>query len=431
MEHMKTGRYALLSIVFILFFAHCKEELANNVRHQVLENDKSLLQTLTPAEQYAYLTHHLDVLRNGILSQVEDGAFRSLLYREVEKRFDGDYNVLLNVLAERSPSLFETFAASRYTEPGAFSVSLEAFTNIPDSTTMISLYPQIYIPEYEQLKAKGLLNSNPTLVSYSGDEELTRWSGVRINAMGEPEEVTVDEEYVRSHEVWVVSLSESYHGGAIVYLPKEAEPESDATRASICLVAGYCQSSNTAWNHGKLRNFKLKCDLDNILSGANDLSDHSYSTFSSRINPFNGSRHDPQWIGDPDHRLLKKANPTYCYSAFNKMFFEDWRTAGSNPPNNQGMRGNLVFYVFFEYDNWPARLKPQSVSIAEYGLKGDGSWGMITTKLDIMYRSSQKALASGVMDSSPVCDGKVCGNTRHPCVHRIETSCFEAQFSTE
>jgi hypothetical protein len=286
MEHMKTGRYALLSIVFILFFTHCKEELANNVRHQALENDKSLLQTLTPAEQYAYLTHHLDVLRNGILSQVDDGAFRTLLYREVEKRFDGDYNVLLNVLAELSPSLFETFAASRYTQPGAFCVSLEAFSNIPDSTTMISLYPQIYIPEYEQLKAKGLLNSNPTLVSYSGDEELTRWSGVRINAMGEPEEVTVDEEYVRSHEVWVVSLSESYHGGPIVYLPKEAEPESDATRASLCLVAGYCQSSNTSWNHGKLRNFKLKCDLDNILSGANDLSDHSYSTFSSFINPF-------------------------------------------------------------------------------------------------------------------------------------------------
>lgn len=429
MEVIRKGACSLLCTLLI-FFGACKDELAHNTLQRALLVNKQNLQSITIAEQYAYLDGHLHELANGILDVTDDRPFRTQLYHELEKRFDGDYNTLLTVLNEKIPGLYKQLAASPYTNADAFNVSLEAFTGIPDSSGEVNLYPQLYIPNYTQLKAKGMLNSNPTLVWYNGDETRTWRDGVRLNALGKPETVRVDEDYTRNNEVWVVSLSESYHGGDIVYLPLEPEPSAAAERVA-CLQPSYCSASNKQWEHGKMRNFRLNCDYDNILSGSNDIADNSYCTFPRMINPFNGARHTPQWIGNSDHRLLKKANSGFCYADFNKMFFEEWRTAGSNPPNHQGRRGNLLFFVFFEFDNWPAKLKSKDVVYTEYGIRADGSWGMVETKLAIMYRSAQTQLAFGVMDSTDGCDGKLCDNQRHPCVYRVQNDCFEAQFSTE
>ncbi len=430
MEFTRKGA-CTLACTLLMFICACKDELAHNTLQRALLVNKQNLQHITMAEQYAYLNGHLNVLVNGILGVTEDRTFRTQLYQQIEKRFDGDYNTLLTVLNEKIPGLYKQLSASPYTNADAFNVSLEAFTGIPDSSGEVNIYPQLYIPNYTQLKVKGLLNSNPTLVSYNGDETLPWRDGIRLNAIGKPETVRVDADYIRSHEVWVVSLSESYHGGDIVYLPVEPEPLGDDALRSVCLAPAYCQASNKNWEHGKMRNFRLHCDYDNIFSGSNDIADNSYCTFPRKVNPFNGSRVDAQWIGNSDHRLLKKANAGYCYADFNKMFFEEWRTAGANPPNHQGKRGNLAFFVFFEFDNWPAKLKSKDVVYTEYGVRSDGSWGMIDTKLTILYRSAQTELASGVMDSTDGCDGAPCNNQRHPCGYRIQNTCFEAQFSTE
>jgi hypothetical protein len=429
MEFTRKGA-CTLACTLLIFISACKDELTHNTLQRALLVNKQNLQHITLAEQYAYLDNHLSTLANGILGVTDDRTFRTQLYQEIENRFDGDYNTLLATLNEKIPGLYKQLAASPYTNADAFNVSLEAFTGIPDSSGEVNLYPQLYIPKYTELKAKGLLNSNPTIVWYNGDENRTWQDGLRLNALGKPETFRVDEDYTHNNEVWVVSLSESYHGGDIVYLPQEPEPSPAAERIA-CLQLPYCSASNQAWEHGKMRNFRLNCDYDNIFSGSNDVADNSYCTFPRRINPFNGSRVDPQWIGNSDHRLLKKANPGYCYADFNKMFFEEWRTAGTNPPNHQGRRGNLLFFVFFEFDNWPARLKAKDVVYTQYGIRADGSWGMQETVLTIMYRSSQSELASGVMDSTDGCDGKVCDNQRHPCGYRVQNDCFEVQFSTE
>jgi hypothetical protein len=430
MEFTRKGA-CTLACTLLIFICACKDELTHNTLQRALLVSKQNLQQITQAEQYAYLDNHLTILANGILGVTDDRTFRTQLYQQIEKRFDGDYNTLLTMLNEKIPGFYKQLSASPYTNADAFNVSLEAFTGIPDSSGEVNLYPQLYIPNYTQLKVKGLLNSNPTLVSYNGDETLPWRDGVRLNALGKPETVRVDADYIKSHEVWVVSLSESYYGGDIVYLPQEPEPVGDGVQRSVCLAPGYCQASGKNWQHGKMRNFRLNCDYDNIFSGSNDVADNSYCTFPRMINPFNGARHTPQWIGNSDHRILKKANAGFCYTDFNKMFFEEWRTAGTNPPNHQGRRGNLAFCVFFEFDNWPARLKSKDVVYSEYGMRSDGSWGIIETKLTIMYRSAQTALASGVMDSTDGCDGTPCDNQRHPCVYRVQNDCFEAQFSTE
>jgi hypothetical protein len=360
MEFTRKGA-CTLACTLLIFICACKDELTHNTLQRALLVNKQHLQQITQAEQYAYLDNHLTILANGILGVTDDRTFRTQLYQQIEKRFDGDYNTLLTMLNEKIPGLYKQLSASPYTNADAFNVSLEAFTGIPDSSGEVNLYPQLYIPNYTQLKVKGLLNSNPTLVSYNGDETLPWRDGVRLNALGKPETVRVDADYIKSHEVWVVSLSESYYGGDIVYLPQEPEPVGDGVQRSVCLAPGYCQASGKNWQHGKMRNFRLNCDYDNIFSGSNDVADNSYCTFPRMINPFNGARHTPQWIGNSDHRILKKANAGFCYTDFNKMFFEEWRTAGTNPPNHQGRRGNLAFCVFFEFDNWPARLKSKDV----------------------------------------------------------------------
>jgi hypothetical protein len=138
----------------------------------------------------------------------------------------------------------------------------------------------------------------------------------------------------------------------------------------------------------------------------------------------------PHWIGDSDHRSIGKIPVGGCITFNDYVFFNDWRDAGAAPPNEDQINGNLLFYLFYEHDNWPAALKSKNVSYTEFGYGIDGSYGPITTTLTISYRSAQTALAWGVMNSFPVCDDIACGNTAHPCVHRIENPCWEAQFGT-
>ena len=153
MEFTRKGA-CTLACTLLMFICACKDELAHNTLQRALLVNKQNLQHITMAEQYAYLNGHLNVLVNGILGVTEDRTFRTQLYQQIEKRFDGDYNTLLTVLNEKIPGLYKQLSASPYTNADAFNVSLEAFTGIPDSSGELNIYPQLYIPNYTQLKVK-------------------------------------------------------------------------------------------------------------------------------------------------------------------------------------------------------------------------------------------------------------------------------------
>jgi hypothetical protein len=132
----------------LIFICACKDELTHNTLQRALLVNKQHLQQITQAEQYAYLDNHLTILANGILGVTDDRTFRTQLYQQIEKRFDGDYNTLLTMLNEKIPGLYKQLSASPYTNADAFNVSLEAFTGIPDSSGEVNLYPHIYTELY-------------------------------------------------------------------------------------------------------------------------------------------------------------------------------------------------------------------------------------------------------------------------------------------
>ncbi|WPR77727.1 hypothetical protein [Algoriphagus sp. NG3] len=66
--------------------------------------------------------------------------FKEFLYGEIEKQFDGDYNVLIDVLLEKNVN--------------SKSKAVGFSKRIIDEFQSQDIYPQIFIPFYEELKAE-------------------------------------------------------------------------------------------------------------------------------------------------------------------------------------------------------------------------------------------------------------------------------------
>lgn len=409
-----------------------------------LDKERESISFMSMSEKYEYLTKHLKTIRNGFLEVANDDDFKALLNSEIEKRFDGDDNVLLKVLEERSPVIFKRIASSGFIQNSSFQVSQMAFAGIVDTSEVetINLYPQIYIPNYLNLKQQGLEMGNPTIVSFNGDEIETHWEGVKLNSEGKVETVFVDENYVLNNLIWVISLNEGYYGGDIVYRLSNQQREKENMNArSFCMNSGSnCNTLDNTWNHGIVYQYTLKCDMDNLLSGLNDFSNLSVSTFTEKRNPYDNSYHSPQWIGNSNQRLIKKISKGGCIED-DFVLFKDWRIASESPPNNELMKGNLCFSVFYEHDNWPAPLRTTVVSISEVVTRPPTcsicapSTALVTTSVNISFRSRQTFNLSNVMNWKPkdpcmVNDQSCRLLSHHPCETFLESSCMEINFKT-
>ncbi|MBU4273985.1 MAG: hypothetical protein KKA28_19305, partial [Planctomycetes bacterium] len=89
-------RTGLTLFLLCLFFSHNQLLLkAENV--SVEENMMEI--DLTKNNQNT-LQRYLDYLSLGLIGFSEDEKFKEILYKEIQKRFDDDYNVLINTLIE-------------------------------------------------------------------------------------------------------------------------------------------------------------------------------------------------------------------------------------------------------------------------------------------------------------------------------------------
>lgn len=126
-----------------------------------------------------------------------DEDFKDFLYDEVEKQFDGDYNVLIDVLLAHSadPSAKELDFSKR------------AAVAMHDQET----YQQIFIPFFEELKTKEILGTKePILVFHTPDETVREYPGYTLNDKGTLQEVDflISEEFAMNNEIWVISPNE-------------------------------------------------------------------------------------------------------------------------------------------------------------------------------------------------------------------------------
>lgn len=157
-------------------------------------------------------------------------GFRELVYSEVDKKFDGDFNVLVTNLVRNYPE-------NDLLKSGKMAGATEYFRKT-------GRHPQIYIPFYEELNRKKKLGKqDPVFLIYSDENESGEYEGYSIDRNGGLTKLgyLIDENFAMENEVWVISLNERTDPqGNVVY--------ENPVRESILRCAGEENSTGQTEN---------------------------------------------------------------------------------------------------------------------------------------------------------------------------------------
>lgn len=174
------------------------------------------LYDMDPVEAVAFESPKFNDIGHFVLNENRlDKNFREFLYGEIEKQFDGDYNVLIDVLLEKNVS--------------SKSKALEFSKRTTDAMQDQGVYPQLFIPFYEELKAEGTLGSkDPIIVFHTSDETIREYPGYILNDKDELQklEYLISEEFAMKNEIWVISPNERVGNREFVSLDKNDEGHS-------------------------------------------------------------------------------------------------------------------------------------------------------------------------------------------------------------
>lgn len=146
-----------------------------------------------------------------------DVDFKQTVYSEVAKRFDGDENVLVKTLLD-NPNFRKNARISG--EQQALQDKVDKLQ--AGKVTKKKHYPQIYIPNFEELQNRKKVNTQGANLKTLGEEPIVyvfwdgnetandHYTGYVMNASGELEKLPdlISEEYAQQHEVWVLSFNE-------------------------------------------------------------------------------------------------------------------------------------------------------------------------------------------------------------------------------
>ncbi|NOT91440.1 hypothetical protein [Ferruginibacter sp.] len=166
--------------------------------------------------QIDFANKQLKQITEGIALLAKNKDFVSFVHTEAKKKFDGEYEVLIQNL-QKNTNWKEALNTLQINS------GLNAFKNIEGS----NFYPQIYIPKFqheEDMKEEKNYTA-PTNVAadsivyiyYAGDSEVDSatnenesYAGYVLNGSNQLEYWgMVNEEYANENEVWIISLNES------------------------------------------------------------------------------------------------------------------------------------------------------------------------------------------------------------------------------
>lgn len=179
--------------------------------------------------QIEYANKQLRQITEGIAVLAKDKDFVSFVQTEAKKKFDGEYEVLIQNLQRNS-------AWKQKMNLPMINDALNAFKNIDGA----NYYPQIYIPKFqheEDMKEEKNYTSSASnaeeeqivYIYYSRDSEVDSSTNENDSYAGYVFDSTtnqlvywgmVNEEYANDNEVWVISINESVGNGGN-YCPPE------------------------------------------------------------------------------------------------------------------------------------------------------------------------------------------------------------------
>jgi hypothetical protein len=239
---MTTQRFTLFAIIMVAFvlFIGCKKENENKL------SDKN--PSLTIVSEIAKYSCQPDFKKN--------------VYRLVRDRFDGDNNVLCkDIISKTKIGLNDTIlgALQYYQQEG--------------------LYPQIYIPYFEEIQ-KRKTDENVIFINGIGvDESQNAFQGYWFDndtIINTP--FFIDEQYAMNHEVWVISINERVdeNGNLLIH--------TDKTKESNGRIGE--KSSRTGMKHECIK--QIKCpnlsEIEGWINGAPELKCICYSHTWGNLN---------------------------------------------------------------------------------------------------------------------------------------------------
>lgn len=295
---------------------------------------------------YALAESILTPFAKAALKFSTDPQMNITIHNEVNRQFDGDFNVLFETII--SPILVNGRSSSvlSETETEELASAVAQLAHIDDG-----LYPQIYIPFFENhyqsvANSSGRSaseNTSPIIVIYTGDEAKEEWPGYQLDLNGELHDVgfLIDEDYAEQNEVWVISFNERVENGEVV--------ATDVEKLSNGRVA-YSVS-------GSIYRLDFQCRKESWTSGKHDIHIRRYTTWYAANEPGTNNYGVYNRLGDSaptgdkiaDISIKKDdvKNGKWRVKYLNYNYTSGWDT------NN----GNYMAYVIFEKDEWPAAVR--------------------------------------------------------------------------
>ncbi len=326
-------------------------------------------ESLTPSEEpvksvYAQLEESLMPFGQIALRYSQEPSFRSLVYEEIEKQFDGDYNVLLETVRDRR------MEANR---GGGQELSDALICFTQTYVLEEKLYPQIYIPFYESVRkrkeaSRGSEETQPYILLYDGDEGREVWPGYTIDEAGELVEagINIDETFAEEHEVWVISINERIEDGAVMDFV-EVEETTEGARVMTPVT-------------GIISRLDFNCRKESFPSGKHDIHIRRYTSWYAATDPGTSEVGVYNRLGSSDPTGDKIADIDIDNSDIKG---DKWRVKNLSYNYTNGWntdKGDYMVYVIFEKDEYPAE-KRETPGIFLPGTSGSFD------RLQIEYRS--------------------------------------------
>ena len=364
---MKTGYHRFLVAFMLCLCVACNDEsMLETTETAVIDHESNLVQQahseLVPesitSETISELTNTLKEWGKELLIAAKNPKTKALIYAGIEKQFDGDHNVLIHSMMAANTNATLNEAKQRITlfnsQSNLKTITGEDFAII-DKETQNRYYPQIYVPSFEKVKS---LNSDPILVI--GLEEKETYTGYVLDIKGNlvKHDRIIDEAFSMDHEVWAITISENVDNNGEVLedflrvngseiANEEVTTNNSLPRVTARLTGFRLGDLNESWVGGRAELFMKRISLFDLDPRFPDVGD--WNTYP---------------VGDPTRGNLVRsitqnsANDYHYFVRFN--YNVGWHpTLG----NNTLAKGSVLAYVFYERDNWPARMRRVNIEI--------------------------------------------------------------------
>jgi len=203
---MKKIKLKVISILVIVFFFSCSND-SDNLEIAVEETQLTIEDQ--PIEvQREYTINNLKKIGTAIAMIAEDKSMRSMVYKMVDKRFDGDTNVLIEQMMDVKPE-DKNMTMRAYAEDLGMIKQMEDGMNAFKGIDNENWYPQLYIPFFDETSSTRIDSDIPPIILYDGNEDIVNFPAYELDANNNliESELMIDQSYAENNEVWIISIN--------------------------------------------------------------------------------------------------------------------------------------------------------------------------------------------------------------------------------